>query len=53
MILKVYNWKSGVNETKYLVENEWWKFKCGLNESVCNSFQKNGIKINVVVATKN
>ena len=40
MILKVYNWISGVNETKYVVQNEWWEWKCGLNESVCNSFQK-------------
>ena len=53
MILKVYNWKSGVNETKYLVEKEWWECKCGLNESVCNSFQRKEIKINVNVATKN
>ena len=36
----LYNWISEVNETEYLVQNEWWDGKCGFNESVCNSFQK-------------
>ena len=40
LILKVYTWISGVNETKYLVQNEWWECKCVLNESVCNSSLK-------------
>ena len=31
---------SGVNETKFLVQNKLRWCKCGLNESICNSKQK-------------
>ena len=30
----------GVNESIFLVQHESSEFKCGLNESVCNSKQK-------------
>ena len=40
MILIVYNLITGVNETKHLVQNKSYEFKCGLNESVYNSKQK-------------
>ena len=39
MIVKVFNLMSGVNETKFLVQQESCECKCGLN-SVCNSKQK-------------
>ena len=29
-----------VNETRSLVQHEWYECKCGLSESVCNSKQK-------------
>ena len=29
-----------VNETRFLIQHELCKCKCGLNESVCNSKQK-------------
>ena len=31
---------SGINETRVLVQHESCEYKCGLNESVCNSNQK-------------
>ena len=31
---------SGVNKTKFLVQHESQEYKCGLNETVCNSKQK-------------
>ena len=31
---------SGVNETRFLVDQKSCEHKCGLNESVCNSKQK-------------
>ena len=40
MILKVYNLITGVNETKHLAHLVSCDYKCGLNESVCNSKQK-------------
>ena len=40
MNVKVFNLMSKVNETRILVEHESNKFKCGWNESVCNSKQK-------------
>ena len=40
MNLKVCNLTSGVNETRFLVQHELCDWKCGLNESVCNSKQK-------------
>ena len=38
--VKVLNLMSGVTETKFLVQHESLEFKCGLNESGCNSKQK-------------
>ena len=40
MNVKLSNLMSGVNETKFLVQNKLCWCKCGLNESVCNSKQK-------------
>ena len=39
MNVKVFYLMSRVNETKFLVQHEWFKCKCGLNESVYNSKQ--------------
>ena len=39
MILKVFNVMSEVNETRFIVQHESYKRKCGLNESVSNSKQ--------------
>ena len=30
----------GVNETRFIVQDESYEYKCGLNESVFNSRQK-------------
>ena len=40
LTLKVYNLKSSVNETRFLVQHESCDRKYGLNESVCNLLQK-------------
>ena len=40
MNVKLSNLMSGVNETKFLVQNKLRWCKCGLNESICNSKQK-------------
>ena len=40
MIVRVFKLKSGVNETKSLVQHQLCECKCRLNESVCNSKQK-------------
>ena len=40
MNLKVFNLISRVNETRFLVQHESCKYKCGLNESVYCSKQK-------------
>ena len=39
MNVKVFNAKSVVNETRFLVQHESCECKCRLNESVCNSKQ--------------
>ena len=31
---------SGINETRFLIQDESLQCKCGWNESVCNSKQK-------------
>ena len=35
-----FDFMSGINETRLLVQHESCEYKCGLNESVCNSNQK-------------
>ena len=40
MDVKVFNLMSRVNETKFSVQYESCKCKCGMNESFCNSKQK-------------
>ena len=40
MNAKGHNLLSGVNETRFLVQYESRECKCGWNESVCNSKQK-------------
>ena len=37
---RLFDLMSGVNETTFLVQQESFDCKCGLNESVCNSKQK-------------
>ena len=43
---------SGLNETRFIVQRESCKWKCKLNESVCNSQQK-WMLMNVGVNVKN
>ena len=31
---------SRVNKTRFVVQHELWKCKCGLNETLCNSNEK-------------
>ena len=38
--LRVFNWIAGVNDARFLVQNESFECKCGLNESICISKQK-------------
>ena len=40
MNVKLFNLMSEINETRFLVQHESCEYKCGLNESVCNSKQK-------------
>lgn len=40
MILNVINLLLGVNKARFSLEYEQCKFKCGSNESVCNSKEK-------------
>ena len=40
MYVKVFNFMSGVNETRFLVQHGSCECKLGLNESLCNSKQK-------------
>ena len=40
MNVKVFNLMSGVNETRFLAQNESCERKCGFNWCVCNSRQK-------------
>ena len=35
--VKAFNLMSGINETRFLVQQKSCKCKCGLSESVCNS----------------
>ena len=53
MDVNVFYLKLGINETRILVQHESFECKCGLNKSVCNSKNKNGIMINVGVSVKN
>ena len=37
MNVEVFNLILRINELRYLVQQESWEYKCGLNESVRNS----------------
>ena len=40
MNVEVYGLLSGVKETRFLIQHNWYEYKCALNESLFNSKQK-------------
>ena len=50
---KLFNLASGVNESRFIVQHELCKCKCGLNESVCVIRSQNGIVMNFAVSVTN
>ena len=53
MDVKVFNLTPGVNETRFLVQQELGEINFELNESVYVIKCKNGIMMNVGVSVKN
>ena len=51
--IRVFNLMSRTNETRHIKWHESWKCICRLDKIICNSKQKDGMKINVHVNAKN